>query len=464
MKAVPHFAIPLSALLVAACCTPLVANATNGYFADGYGTKNKGLAGGGVALPQDAMIAATNPAGMVFVGERMDLGVAVFSPAPRSYSATAGLVPPNSTNCGLAGCPFTFGAGSAQAIDSDNDYFLVPHFAYNWMIGTDASAGITVYGNGGMNTEYKGGNAQHDDGSAFPGPGLTTTTAGTFGAGTTGVNLEQLFIAATYARKFNPTASWGVSAILAYQRFEAKGLANFAGYSTDGANLSNNGTDTSTGFGLKFGVQAEAASGLNLAASYQTKMNMSKFDKYKGLFAEQGDFDIPATWTVGLAWTVQPKNVVTFDVQEIMYSDVAAIANPISYLAGSSNSCASKTNPARCLGGSEGAGFGWGDMTIYKLGYQWEASTDWTLRAGYSHGTQPIPTTEVVFNILAPAIIEDHVTFGFTNMISATSELNFRFMYALENSLSGANTLNPSQQVTLKMKQYEAELSWGLKF
>ena len=447
------------ALLVAACCTPLAVNATNGYFADGYGTKNKGLAGGGVALPQDAMIAATNPAGMVFVGERMDLGVAIFSPTPRSYSATADAAgTPNGTPCG-ANCPFTFGGNaSAQSITSDNDYFLVPHFAYNWMLGTDASAGLTVYGNGGMNTEYKGGQAQHNNGA-----GVATTTAGTFGAGITGVNLEQLFIAGTYARKFNPTASWGVSTILAYQRFEAKGLANFAGYSTDGANLSNNGTDTATGFGFKFGIQAEAVPGLNLAASYQTKMNMSEFDKYKGLFAEQGDFDIPATWTVGLAWDVQPKNVVTFDVQKIMYSDVAAIANPISNLVGASNSCATGT-ATRCLGGSDGAGFGWTDMTIYKLGYQLEANADWTWRVGYSHGTQPIPTTEVVFNILAPAIMEDHITFGFTNKISTTSELNFRFMHALENSVSGANTLNPSQQVTLKMKQYEAELSWGWKF
>ena len=57
--------------------------ATNGYFAHGYGTKNKALAGAGVALPQDAMIAATNPAGMVWVGERLDVGLAIFSPSPR---------------------------------------------------------------------------------------------------------------------------------------------------------------------------------------------------------------------------------------------------------------------------------------------------------------------------------------------------------------------------------------------
>ncbi|MBI1425574.1 MAG: hypothetical protein GC149_19235 [Gammaproteobacteria bacterium] len=448
-----------SAAVLAALVAPTTSFATNGYFADGYGTKNKGMVGAGVALPQDAMAAATNPAGMVFVGERMDVGASIFSPSPRSYSATADTLGiTDGTVCG-ANCPFTFGGNAtAQSIESDNDYFLIPHFAYNWMLNSDSSAGITVYGNGGMNTEYAGGQAQHNNGA-----GVAVTTPGTYGGGTAGVNLEQLFVAGTYARKINPTASWGVSLIGAVQRFEAKGLSMFGGYSTDSTNLSNNGTDTSTGFGFKLGVQGDVGGGVTLAASYQSKMNMSKFDKYKGLFAEQGDFDIPATWTAGLAWKLKPKQVLTFDVQQIMYSDVAAIANPISNLVGTSNSCATGTT-SRCLGGSDGAGFGWKDMTVYKLGYQWESSPDWTWRVGYSHGDQPIPTSEVVFNILAPAVIEDHVSFGFTHNTSATSELNFAFTYALENSVSGANTLNPTQNVTLKMQQYEIEASYGVKF
>jgi len=39
--------------------------ATNGYFAHGYGSIAKALAGAGVAMPQDTMAAATNPAGMI---------------------------------------------------------------------------------------------------------------------------------------------------------------------------------------------------------------------------------------------------------------------------------------------------------------------------------------------------------------------------------------------------------------
>ena len=431
-------------------------NATNGYFAHGYGTKNKGLVGGGSALPQDAMITATNPAGLAFVDERIDLGLAVFSPSPRSYSNTPGTTFPDGTFCGAA-CPFTLGGVStAQSIDSDNDYFLIPHFAMNWILSPQASLGVSVYGNGGMNTEYQGGQAQHNDGL-----GTLTTTNGTFGAGTAGVNLEQLFINTTYARKMSQNSSFGVSAILAYQRFEAKGLGTFAGYSTDGSNLSNNGVDDSFGYGFKFGIQGEVITGLTLA-SYQTKMDMSEFDKYKGLFAEQGDFDIPATWTVGMAFNFTPKTIFTFDVQKIEYSGVAAVANPMNNLINPAG-CAGG-NVSYCLGGDNGAGFGWRDMTIYKFGLQWESSPDWIWRAGFSHGTQPIPDSEVVFNILAPAVIEDHLTFGLTYGISQGSELNFTFMHALENSVTGVNPLNPSQEVTLEMTQNEAEVSWAWKF
>jgi hypothetical protein len=48
--------------------TPLLANATNGYFSHGYGAKSQGMAGVGIALPQDALAAATNPAGTALVG------------------------------------------------------------------------------------------------------------------------------------------------------------------------------------------------------------------------------------------------------------------------------------------------------------------------------------------------------------------------------------------------------------
>ena len=407
--------------VTAALTIPMTAMATNGYFGHGYGTKNKALAGGGSALPQDAMAAATNPAGMVTVGDRMDLGAALFSPSSRGYTVTG--TP--------SGGGFSLANGSYE---SDNDFFLIPHLARNWMLDSESSIGVSVYGNGGMNTEY-----------AAPGP---------FGGGVTGINLEQLFINTTYSRKINAKSSWGASLIAVYQTFEAKGLGAFTGFSETGTALTDNGKDTSTGFGAKFGWQGEVTKGLTLAASYQTEMDMSNFDKYAGLFAEQGDFDIPATWTLGLAWNATPKSTLTFDIQQIMYSDIASVSNSITNF----------TVDGQLFGSTSGPGFGWDDMTIYKLGYQWETSADWTWRAGISHGEQPI--SETMFNILAPAVMETHITAGFTMNTGKDSEFSLAAMYAPNNSVTGANTLEvPDQQdITIEMTQFEVEASWAWKF
>ena len=82
------------------------------------------------------------------------------------------------------------------------------------------------------------------------------------------------------------------------------------------------------------------------------------------------------------------------------------------------------------MGGSSGAGFGWQDMTVVKLGYEWQSSDAWTWRVGYSMTDQPIPESEVLFNILAPGVIEEHFTFGFTRALANNSDLNFALMVA----------------------------------
>ena len=67
-------AFPLRAAALAALCVtavPQTAQATNGYFSHGYGVKSQAIAGVGIALPQDGLTAATNPAGTAFTGTRL---------------------------------------------------------------------------------------------------------------------------------------------------------------------------------------------------------------------------------------------------------------------------------------------------------------------------------------------------------------------------------------------------------
>jgi long-chain fatty acid transport protein len=197
----------LTVPLVLALFLPASAGATNGYFSHGYGTLYKGLAGAGSALHLSTLAPATNPASMVWVGHRYDVGVAVFNPN-RQYSVSGN----------PSGLPGTFGLAPGT-VESGSSFFAVPNFGANWMIGEQSSFGFALYGNGGMNTDYQ---------------------ARTFGFAPTGVDLSQLFIAPTYARKLGSRHAIGVSGIVAYQRFRAQGLSAFTAMSSDAGRLSDN--------------------------------------------------------------------------------------------------------------------------------------------------------------------------------------------------------------------------------
>lgn len=393
--------------------------ATNGWFAHGYGVKNKGLAGAGIALPLSALAAATNPAGMVFVGHRYDISVALFSPN-RQYTVTGN----------PSGFPGTFGL-TPGTVESGSKAFIIPALAANWMLDDNSSIGVSIFGNGGMNTNYN--------------------TKTFYGSTPTGVNLMQLFIAPTYARKLAAKHAIGVTAILAFQLFKAEGLQAFGSFSRDASKMTNNNNDNSLGYGARIGYQGEWLPNVSVGASYQTKSMMGAFDSYAGLFAEKGDFDIPANWSAGVAIKASSALTVVFDVQQILYSGSTSVNNPLSNLIVGSK-----------LGDDNGPGFGWEDMTIFKGGLQWQ-SGGWTWRTGYSSGEQRIPKSEVLFNILAPGVIEQHATFGFTKATGNSREISLSVMHAFAKSVAGANPLEaPGQQtIELKMNQWEFEIGFS---
>ena len=453
-------AIAVSGILV----SPAV-NATNGYFSHGFSTKEKGLAGAGTAYSQDSMAAATNPAGMAFVGERMDIGLQLFSPSPRSYTVTGTPLPPPPAPGSNPAVPFGSAINAQPGVEyeSDNDFFLIPSFGYNWQLNSDSTVGVSVYGNGGMDTEYPAASTPD-----ITGDGVGD---GTFGAGTAGISLAQLFVNVSFTKKINAKHAFGGSLLLVGQRFIGEGLDSFAAFSSDPSNLSGNRKSDSFGAGLKVGYQGEVSNGIRVGVAYQSKISMTEWDEYQGLFAEGGDFDIPSTYSIGVSFDVGSTGVIVADIQQINYSEVAAISNPVSNLL--TNCIPAGFNPsdptagatgAGCLGGDDGGGFGWDDMTIFKIGYQIGVG-DHTYRVGYSHADQPIPETETFFNLLAPAVIEDHFTAGWTMKVGSNQEFNLAGMYAPSNSVKGNNPIDGgSTQVEIQMSQWDIQAGWAWKY
>ena len=455
--------------------TPLWA--TNGYFMHCTGSKNKALAGGGLAMPEDAISVANNPAAALANAGKYDLGIAVFSPL-RHYKTGDSLINGNFGS-------FTIGPND---IDSDANYFFVPHMAGAWTINDESAWSVAFYGKGGMNTRWEGGTATFDpDG---PGPAPITTFPGTFGgsitgvSGTTGVDLSQAFLEVGYARSAGENFTWGVSLVGVMQVFAARGIGSFGPYTETFANsivtgggpvpvnnLSDNGHDQSYGLGGKIGIQWEVTEKLSFAASYQSEISMSEFDKYADLFAEHGDFDIPSDLKVGITYRPNPGFALNFDVENIWYGDIDSISNPVRNVYACPTAGAGGTDVSSCFGGDNGGGFGWEDMTVYKISAQWGSGDDWTWRAGFSHADQPIPDNEVLFNILAPATVEDHLTFGFTKALESGNEWSMAFMYALNKKVTGpanpadrfvtGNPFDPTQTVSIDMDQWEIEFSFG---
>ncbi|PTN10608.1 OmpP1/FadL family transporter [Mangrovibacterium marinum] len=413
--------------IVACCFSVLPSQATDGYFGVGYGTINKGLAGAGVAYYQGSLING-NPAGIAFLGKRYEGSIEFFNPN-RKFTVTG-------NPSGAQGSfPLTPGT-----VESDSKLFLMPTLGANWVLGDQSSLAVTIFGNGGMNTDYPT--------DVFYDPSSETT----------GVNLAQLFGNVTYAFKIADVHSVGISGVFAYQYFKAKGLSSFAGFSSDGTNLSNKGTASSTGVGFKVGYMGKILPNVSIGAMFQSRIYMSEFDEYAGLFAEQGDFDIPASWSAGIAWDVTDAFTVMADVKQIFYSDIRAIGN--SMMPALYNAMMGESNYT--MGMNAGPGFGWEDITIVKLGVSCSAVENWIFRAGYSIGENPVPKSEVLFNILAPGVVTNQLGLGFSrNLDDKGKQLHISVNYALNNDITGANPLDPAQNIKLEMNQLEVEFGFS---
>ena len=91
------------------------------------------------------------------------------------------------------------------------------------------------------------------------------------------------------------------------------------------------------------------------------------------------------------------------------------------------------------------------------------ADIDW--RVGYSHSDQPIPESETLFNILAPAVIQDTVTAGMTMPVGKNQEFNLSLMYALEEKVKGPNPFDGgATTIEIEMSQIDIQAGWAWMF
>jgi len=424
----------LGAVALAAAGLGLSASAvwaTEGYVQNGDGARQKALAGAGVADSTDATSISLNPAGLVNAPDNeLDTSMSFF--APYRYvegAAGAGVVPDG-------------------RVDSKDNLFFIPNMAWSKKVNLPFAdvVGFSVYGGGGNETKFP---AVTPAGSYCQ----NSNPSGVFCTGTAGGSLQQMLISLAVAKTIAPGVSVGIAPILARQTLEIKGMGAFAydsnhnAASIDTAHVSDQGTDVVWGGGARAGIEAQVAPHVRLGIAASTRIWSQKFDNYRGLLAGQGEADIPPILQAGVAVDVSRDLTLMADYRRIWFSTVSAIGNPA-------------TNQA-LLGSDNGPGFGYADVNALQLGAEYRAAPGLTLRGGYAYNNNPISSPNVMFDIIGPATVQQHLTAGAEMKVMKGMDFEIAGMYAPWNKVSGTE-LSSTHGVTVGLEEFE--VTAGIKY
>ncbi len=227
--------------------------------------------------------------------------------------------------------------------------------------------------------------------------------------------------------------------MLLRQRFKARGLQAFGQPNVD--------NDVAWGGGVRGGLEWTVMPNIRLGIAGTSRIYSQKFEGYEGLFAERGDFDIPPSLQAGIAVDLTSSLTMMVDYKRIWYGDVKSIANPSS-------------NPPP-FGASNGPGFGWQDVDVIKVGLEWRAMPDLTLRAGYAHNSAAIGSADAQINLLAPGVVQNHFTGGFEYALDKNWSVEMAGLYAPESTVSGFGQPGPFP-ISISMHQYD--VTFGVKY
>jgi hypothetical protein len=262
--------------------------------------------------------------------------------------------------------------------------------------------------------------------------------------------LQRTVVAPTLAHDWGERGSIRLTGVLAYQRFASLGLGTTAadGWAPSPGWLS----DSSYGAGARLDVGNTLVSDrLRWNFGYQSRVGMGPFANYRGVFADPGDFDIPASATANFSYALTPQFGLDLGVQRVMYSAITPFTSsnlPTRFLA--------------LLGDGSSPVFAWRDLNVYSIGWTLRDADIGAVQLRYTTRQQPVPTSKLLANALASATANDTISLGWSRGFGANSNLSFAASYAT----SPYYLLMPSylSRSDGTASQFEFEANWLLRF
>jgi len=264
-----------------------------------------------------------------------------------------------------------------------------------------------------------------------------------------GLGLSRTLFQPTYSIQLDDRSVFGVSAVVAYQQFSTFGFGSFT-LAGDAAPVRT--VEDATGAGVRLGMASELAPGLSVGAAYQSQINMDSFYRYRGIYSQPGEFDIPASADLGLSLDTTGNSTLSLGLRHIQYSDVKPFTSsllPNRFLS--------------LLGDGTSPAFAWQDLTVYQVGWSWESQDqDLVWNVSWSSGRQPTPTSRALAQALSPEFASSHWELGVTKSTSDNARFSVAASYTPADYFLTLHGQGLEAQSTLD--RVELEALWSMDF
>lgn len=410
-------------MLAALCCKSTTAEAILA------STKSTGMAATAIAYPLDSMAAAYNPAGIVWVGNRVD-GSLAWLHDTGTLKVSGNTLPP------IAGVN-----GKFKGMRTKDTY--AGEFGFSRSICYDCfqvAYGLIVYNRNFQKTTY------HHKLSIF---------------GTSHVGLEYLneTVAPVFAIRLFDSHSFGLTVDWQIQRLKVDGLENFdnAASSIAPGRVTNRGYSWAQGVGVTVGYRWQITDIMAVGVTYRPRTRMGRFHRYEGFLAQRGRLDVPEKIGAGICYDIIPCVTAAFDWEYIRWSKVRSLHNPLLpnlFIAP--------------LGARNGPGFGFQNQNYYRVGLEYRYNPKFTFRIGFRHANTPVRSSQAAVNILTLDLVEDFLTVGATWRRTECNEFSFFYAYGFEHHVSGRGAIPVvpfgGGNARLKERKQALAFGWGWKF
>ncbi|MEO5625327.1 MAG: hypothetical protein ABIQ70_04905 [Dokdonella sp.] len=259
--------------------------------------------------------------------------------------------------------------------------------------------------------------------------------------------LQRTVVASSLAHEWGRHGLLRLTGVLAYQRFASLGLGTTDGW----APLPTWFNDSSYGAGARVDIGNSFADRLRWNFGYQSRVGMGALTNYRGVFADAGDFDIPASASANFSYALTPYFDVDVGVQRVMYSAITPFTSsnlPTRFLA--------------LLGDGGSPVFAWRDLDVYSIGWTLRDEKLGAVQLRYTTRQQPVPTSQLLENALASATANDTISLGWSRGFGPNANVSFAASYAT----SPYYLLMPSYLARSDgtASQFEFEANWSMRF